>query len=186
MEEHLLPDAILEARLDWGHSAKYLHNVGDQVVELGDGIAMASMGESTPTPWHTPRELPEDTLGEKASEVISGMPIGGVTIWNFHMPPHATGVDEAPQLDADLRVEHDHSGSPRMVPVGSTALRALIEDEQPTLGLHGHIHEGRGRYKIGRTIGFNPGSHYAEGELLGVLLQVSPRKGLRSYTFTAG
>jgi len=168
------------------NSAKRLENVGDQVVELGKGIAMASMGESTPTPWHTPRELGEETLGEKAAEIITGLPANGVGIWNFHMPPYNTGIDAAPMLDVEFRIQYDSSGGPRMVPVGSTALRALIEEHQPTIALHGHIHEGRGRYRLGQTVGFNPGSHYTEGELLGVLLRISASKGLISYTFTAG
>ncbi len=168
------------------NSAKRLENVGDQVIELGKGVAMASMGESTPTPWHTPRELNEGTLGEKAAEIIAGLPSSGVRIWNFHMPPYNTGIDAAPMLDADFRIQYDSSGGPRMVPVGSTALRALIEEHQPTVALHGHIHEGRGRYRLGQTAGFNPGSHYTEGELLGVLLRISASKGLISYTFTAG
>jgi len=172
-------DTVLE-------SAKRLENVADQVVEIGTGITMASVGESTPTPWHTPRELSEETLGEKMREVISDQPSSGLRIWNFHVPPYDTGVDAAPLLDSDLRVQYDRVGNPVMVPVGSRALRELIEERHPDLALHGHIHEGRGRYKLGPTTGFNPGSHYTEGELLGVLLRISSAKGLISYTFTAG
>jgi uncharacterized protein len=72
------------------------------------------------------------------------------------------------------------------VPVGSRAIRDLIAERQPTIGLHGHIHEGRGRYRIGATTGFNPGSRYQDGVLLGVLLKVSARQGLRHHVFTAG
>jgi Icc-related predicted phosphoesterase len=54
------------------------------------------------------------------------------------------------------------------------------------LGLHGHVHEGRGRYKMGRTVGFNPGSDYTEGMLRGVLIKLSDHKGVREYSFTMG
>jgi Icc-related predicted phosphoesterase len=40
------------------------------------------------------------------------------------------------------------------------------------LGLHGHIHEGRGTTKIGRTLCVNPGSNYSEGVLNGSLIRL--------------
>ena len=167
-------------------SSSRLEDVGGRVVEIARGVHMASIGESTPTPWHTPRELPDDDLGQRVARTVDAMPPGGLAIWNLHMPPHATGIDAAPQLDADLRVQYDSGGEPRMRPVGSRSIRQLIEDRQPTLALHGHIHEGRGRYKLGRTVGINPGSQYQDGVLMGVLVTVSPSAGVRDVTFTAG
>jgi hypothetical protein len=52
-------------------------------------------------------------------------------------------------------------------------LYKVIEDHQPVLGIHGHIHEGRGNIKIGRTVCVNPGSVYPEGILQGVLVTLS-------------
>jgi Icc-related predicted phosphoesterase len=167
-------------------SARTLRNVQGVTTELAPGIWMASRGESTPTPWRTPRELPDDVLGERVRDVVSKLPEGGTTIWNLHMPPHDTGIDRAPRLDAALNVRYDGSGEPIMVPVGSTSIRELIAERQPTVGLHGHIHEGRGRYRIGSTTGFNPGSQYQDGVLLGLQLRVSARQGLRDFAFTAG
>ena len=166
--------------------AHHLEDVGGRVVELAPDIWMASRGESTPTPWNTPRELPDEDLGSKVREVVDDLPAGGVSIWNLHMPPNRTGIDEAPELDGDLRVLYDGSGEPRMRPVGSKAIKSLIADREPTLALHGHIHEGRGRYRIGRTIGANPGSQYQDGVLMGLLIRVSARHGVRDLTFTAG
>ena len=54
-------------------------------------------------------------------------------------------------------------------PVGSTAVRAAIEEHQPALSLHGHIHESRGNCRIGRTLCINPGSSYEQGDLLGAV-----------------
>jgi Icc-related predicted phosphoesterase len=167
-------------------SGRVLEDIGGQVVELASGVSMASVGESTPTPWHTPRELPDADLGRKVEEVIGSLPANDVAIWNLHMPPHATGIDEAPELDSSLRVQYTGSGEPRMRPVGSTTIRDLIERHQPALGLHGHIHEGRGRYRLGQTVGANPGSQYQDGVLMGVLVRVSSTKGVRDLAFTAG
>jgi Icc-related predicted phosphoesterase len=167
-------------------SSSCLEDVQGRSVELAPGVTMASRGESTPTPWQTPRELSEDELGDRIRETVAALPTAGTTIWNLHMPPASTGIDRAPVLDADLRVRYDGSGEPVLAAVGSTSVRALIEERQPTIALHGHIHEGRGRYKLGRTSGFNPGSQYQDGVLQGVLLRVSPKHGLRDLVFTAG
>jgi uncharacterized protein len=167
-------------------SSSRLEDVGGRVVEIAPSVHLASIGESTPTPWHTPRELPDEDLGHRVARTVDALPPGGLAIWNLHMPPHATGIDGAPELDADLRVQYDSGGEPRMRPVGSRSIRRLIEDRQPTLALHGHIHEGRGRYRLGRTVGINPGSQYQDGVLMGVLVTVSPSGGVRDVTFTAG
>jgi uncharacterized protein len=166
--------------------ARSLVNVQGTTTELAPGIWMASRGESTPTPWLTPREVPDPVLGDLVRETVRDLPSDGITIWNLHMPPYESGVDRAPTLDGSLRVQYDGSGEPIMVPVGSHAIRALIAERQPTIALHGHIHEGRGRYRIGATAGFNPGSQYQDGVLQGLLLRVSARKGLRDFAFTAG
>lgn len=166
--------------------ARSLIDVQGAATELAPGIWMASRGESTPTPWHTPREVPDPDLGVLVRDAVKDLPSGGTTIWNLHMPPHDTGVDRAPRLDDSLHVQYDGGGEPIMVPVGSHAIRDLIAERQPTIALHGHIHEGRGRYRIGTTVGFNPGSQYQDGVLQGLLLRVSARKGLRDFAFTAG
>lgn len=166
--------------------ARHLVDVGGSVHEIVPGIHMASVGESTPTPWHTPRELPDDALGERVRSTVDALPDGGITIWNLHMPPHETGIDEAPELDANLRVQYDASGEPRMHAVGSRSIRRLIQEREPTIALHGHIHEGRGRYRLGRTVGVNPGSQYQDGALMGVLVRISPTAGVRDIAFTAG
>lgn len=176
------PD-IIDATLS---SSRVLVNGQGRALELAPSIWMASRGESTPTPWKTPRELSDADLGDRVAEVADAIPSGATAIWNVHMPPFRTGVDDAPVLDQELRVRYDGSGEPTMHPVGSESVRELILDRQPALALHGHIHEGRGRYRLGRTIGFNPGSHYEDGVLMGVLLRVSAAKGVRDYAFTAG
>lgn len=68
----------------------------------------------------------------------------------FHAPPYNTGLDRA-ALDGRM-VDH----APLDVHVGSVAIRRFIEERQPLITLHGHIHEsvrltGTWREQIGRT-----------------------------------
>jgi Icc-related predicted phosphoesterase len=77
-------------------------------------------------------------------------------------------------------------GAVLMESVGSEAVRRVIERHQPMLSLHGHIHESRGAIKIGRTLCVNPGSEYADGTLVGALIELNARKGIKSYQLTSG
>ena len=70
--------------------------------------------------------------------------------------------------------------------MGSSAVRDAITEYQPMLSLHGHIHESRGEARIGRTLALNPGSEYSEGVLRGVIVTLSPKKGLRGYQLVSG
>lgn len=151
------------------------------VVEMGDerpldleGFTVYSFGFTNPTPWDTYRELPEEELGRRLDEVVAGVRDPRRTIFNFHAPPYRSGIDEAPALDASLNIK---AGGRALRPVGSTSVRATIERVQPLLGLHGHIHEGKGASRIGDTLVLNPGSSYEEGVLQGALVMLDERKG---------
>jgi Icc-related predicted phosphoesterase len=76
------------------------------------------------------------------------------TVFLFHTPPYDTALDRA-ALDGK-HVDH----APLDVHVGSIAVRRFIEERQPLLTLHGHVHEsarltGRWRERIGRTHAFS-------------------------------
>jgi len=60
--------------------------------------------------------------------------------------------------------------------VGSRAVRRVIEEVQPLLGLHGHIHESPGFRKLGRTLCVNVGSEYAEGILRAAIINLERGK----------
>ncbi len=159
-------------------------------VELGegkmvdiDGFAMISTGWSNPTPWKTHREDSEEQLGERIERMAAQVPDPSRAIFNLHCPPFKSGLDEAPAIDADLRLLH---GGRALRPVGSTAVRAAIEKHQPLLSLHGHIHESKGAIKIGKTLSINPGSAYEEGMLMGAIIQLDPKKGIKSYQLVNG
>jgi Icc-related predicted phosphoesterase len=68
------------------------------------------------------------------------------------------------------------AGQQLTAPAGSVAVREAIEDVQPLLTLHGHIHESGGLVMIGRTTAINVGSEYGEGILRGVLLTIGDGK----------
>ncbi|MGQ0796967.1 MAG: metallophosphoesterase family protein, partial [Methanobacteriota archaeon] len=138
-----------------------------QVVDIG-GYEVASCGFTNPTPWHTPRELAEDDLAKKLDAAVRGVSNPARAIFNFHGPPIDTAIDVAPQLTPDLKVVA-RAGTVMTQHVGSTSVRKLLEERQPMLGLHGHIHESRGDDRIGRTLVLNPGSEYNQGILHGVL-----------------
>jgi Icc-related predicted phosphoesterase len=145
-----------------------------------DGYQMLSSAWANRTPWSSPRELPEEELERKLEEIAAELEPGVPTIFNLHCPPFRSTLDQAPELTEDLTVM-SAGGEPRLVPVGSTAVRALIERHQPLLGLHGHIHESRGVTTIGRTLCLNPGSLYGEGVLDGALVDVEGDRVVRHH-----
>jgi Icc-related predicted phosphoesterase len=147
-----------------------VENPDGKVVAL-DGFQMLSSAWASPTPWDSPRELPEDELLERLTKLTEELADGVSSIFNLHCPPHNSTLDYAPELTDDLRVVKE-GGEPKMVPVGSTAVRKLIETHQPVLGLHGHVHESRGITQIGDTLCINPGSTYGEGVLDGAIVDL--------------
>jgi Icc-related predicted phosphoesterase len=146
---------------------------------------MLSCGHANPTPWNSPRELPEDELEAHLEELVAGAEDISRTVLNFHVPPIRTAIDRAPALDESLK-PIVRGGSVTMTAAGSQAVRNVIERHQPPLALHGHIHEARGAVKVGKTVCINPGSEYAEGVLHGALVVLDEKKGLRNYQLVSG
>jgi Icc-related predicted phosphoesterase len=157
----------------------------DRIVDLGDGFEMLSYGFANPTPWHSPRELPEDQLQNRIEQLAQGLTDPGRSVFNLHVPPIDTTIDVAPLVDDNLSAVIV-GGNIQMGHAGSTAVRAVIEKYQPLIALHGHIHESRGTVKIGKTVCMNPGSEYGEGVLHGALFELDKKKGLKRYQLTSG
>jgi Icc-related predicted phosphoesterase len=134
----------------------------DKVVWLDEEHPMISCEWTNPTPWDTPREETEDKLKKRLEEKFKNVKDHKNLVCNFHCPPFDSGLDMAPKLDKDLKPILI-GGHPIMIPVGSTAIREVIEKHQPLLGLHSHIHESPGEVSIGRTLCINPGSEYDRG-----------------------
>lgn len=125
--------------------------IDERLVELGvsihrrgtivEDVGFAGVSGAPLSPLHTPYELPDDELGARAAKGLAEIAGCRVRVFCPHAPPHGTACDR-------LRSgEH----------VGSAALRALVEREQPDLVLCGHIHEARATDCIGRTQVVNPG-----------------------------
>ena len=147
----------------------------EEVVRLDDEHEVLCFGWSNPTPFDSPRECSEEELEERLEQTVAKVKDVETAVFCIHVPPYNTFIDEAPMLEADLSVAV-RGGHTHMVPVGSTAVRKIIEKYQPLLGLHGHIHESPGRIKLGRTECLNPGSEYGEGILKGFLVEIDGKK----------
>ncbi len=154
-----------------------------RVVELGEGFKMISCGWSNITPWKTYRECAEPELAAKIEAMIRPDLDLRRTVFNFHCPPYGSNLDDAAEVDAELNVK---DAGRSLVPVGSTAVREAILRHQPLLSLHGHIHEGKGTARLGKTLAINAGSLYEQGVLQGAVVDLDQRKGIRSYTLTTG
>jgi Icc-related predicted phosphoesterase len=162
----------------------YVIDPEGEVVNIFGRHEMISLGFSNPTPWKTPRECSEEELWSKIQDMTSRVKDMKNCIFNFHVPPIDSGLDAAPKLDADLTPVYEGTELVT-ISAGSSSVRKAIEQCQPLLGLHGHIHESRGFMKIGRTLCINPGSESSEGILHGVMVDVKD-DGSLTYTLTQG
>jgi len=111
-------------------------------------------GSLAPEEGRTSIEMADDEKGlpfiEEELRALAGDDPLERAIFLFHSPPYQTALDRA-ALDGRT-VE----GVPLDVHVGSIAVRRFIEERQPRVTLHGHVHEsarlsGSWRQAIGRT-----------------------------------
>jgi uncharacterized protein len=152
----------------------YCQNVNEQVIDLTPWHQLVSMGWSSPTPWSTPRELPEEEFLDRLSGLMRGVRDPRRTVIMTHVPPYDSGLDNAPLLSPDLRPTVS-AGDLLRGPVGSTGVRTAIETFRPVLGVHGHIHESGGERRIGDTVCVNAGSEASMGVLRGYLIDLTDR-----------
>ncbi len=104
--------------------------------------------------WHTidveESEKQFGTIAQDLERLTNGSDLAK-TIMLFHAPPYGTNLDRA-ALDGKM-VEHVALD----VHVGSIAIKRFLEDRQPMISLHGHIHEsarltGSWLERIGKTV----------------------------------
>jgi Icc-related predicted phosphoesterase len=152
------------------------------ISRIDEGPEMLSLGWSNQTPWDTPRECSEEELAAKIAALADQVEDMENAIFNIHVPPYGTGLDNAPELEDATKVKR---GGSILKPVGSTAVRDAILEYQPLLSLHGHIHESRGTQQLGRTLAINPGSSYSDWTLQGVIVDLEDKKVTR-YVPTTG
>lgn len=104
-------------------------------------IGICGFGGSNPTPFNTPLEFEEVEIYHQASKSIKEVADEKISLLITHAPPYNTKTDLLPSG------EH----------AGSTSIRKIIEEYQPSLNVCGHIHESRGVDSIGKTKIVNPG-----------------------------
>lgn len=156
----------------------------DKVVHIDDYHEMISDGHSNLTPFHCPRDVTEEELSRRIMQMVKKVEKIENCIFNLHCPPFNSGLDLAPELDENLKPKV-RGGRINFIPCGSIAVRKAIEEFQPLLGLHGHIHEAPGIAKIGRTLCINPGSEYTEGILKGAVVNLE-RGRIKGYILVSG
>lgn len=152
----------------------------DERIETIGPHELVSLGYSNRTPWQTPRELDEDEIYTRLKRLTDQLERPERAIFNIHVPPRESSLDTAYEVDEDLRYVMK-GGRPHEVATGSSAVRQIIEETQPLLSLHGHIHESRGVTRIGRTVAINPGSDYGSGHLDGCLVHLGADRVVNQY-----
>ncbi len=113
-----------------------------EVVEVG-GLRVAGAGGGLGFPFWGIPYLTEAHMSSFVEELERALKPGSLPLHVLltHTPPEATGLDRI------------YSGEY----VGSRRLREFVEAYGPVLHVCGHVHEGRGVTRIGRTVAVNPG-----------------------------
>lgn len=167
-------------------TSKLVKNHDGRVFEVEDGFELFGFGYANMTPWNCPRDIPDEELYGKLEAVVQQVKNPKRAVFDIHVPPYDSGIDEAPELTADMRVVLDSVGTAKMVPVGSKSVREIVLKYQPMISLHGHIHESAGIRKLGETTIVNPGSEYGEGILRGAVIDLDRDKGLVNVNLVTG
>jgi Icc-related predicted phosphoesterase len=161
-------------------ASQYCINADGAVVDIPGDMQVVGLGKSSPTPWQTPREVSEDAFREEIYSLADQARDPKRTIFLIHCPPYGSGLDTAPVLDENLRLQAS-AGDLMRGPVGSTGVLEAVQQVRPLLSLHGHIHESGGEKKIGPTLCVNPGSEAGSGVVRGYLIDVSSDGVERSF-----
>jgi hypothetical protein len=124
----------------------------------------------------TTTDIAYATILDDLKQLTGNEPLGK-SAFLFHSPPYRTFLDRA-AMD-DMMVDH----VPMDVNVGSIAIMRFIEEKQPWLTMHGHIHEsslitGHWRQTFGRTHSFSAAWDGPELALVDFDLE-DPSKGRR-------
>ena len=114
------------------------HRVLDgEVVDI-DGLRFGFVGGGLISPMKTPYEIDEQSFADKVAA------LGAVDVLCSHIPP------ALPEVTYDVVA--------RRFEIGSQALLEYVNEVQPRMVLHGHVHQpARSRVRIGRTEVVNVG-----------------------------
>ncbi len=109
---------------------------------LLDNIGFFGIAGSPFTPMHTPYEISEEEIHERAEAGWRDVQTAERKVFVPHAPPRDT------KLDKIFLGKH----------VGSTAVREFVLRNQPDVLICGHIHEARGEDVLGKTKMVNCGT----------------------------
>ena len=98
-----------------------------------NGLKISGFGFSSPTPFDTPGELPEDEIFRQ----LETIPVDQETLFLAHTPPYGI-LDKVDGVNA-----------------GSKSMLEMIREKQPFLYICGHIHEQTGHKQVGNTTVIN-------------------------------
>ncbi len=149
--------------------------IEEKIVEYGGYIFMG-FGYTSPTPFNTPRELPDEEIKARLESLFRQVDVSRLrrVILVSHDPPRDTKLDVVRMGEKEVHV-------------GSKSVREIIETYAPLIGLHGHIHESSGIdfIRTGKDVVvpvINPGSEFMRGILRYVVLTIDGER-LSSYEF---
>lgn len=154
---------------------KNIHNPDMARFEIDGGFEIVGLSYANMTPWHCARDLEEEDLQDKLTQLSGLIQHPETTIAVLHVPPYNSALDTCPELDKNLKII-TQGGQVVMKAAGSPAVKSFIENVQPMLSLHGHIHESPGHVRIGRTLAINAGSEYAEAILKAAIVNLENGK----------
>lgn len=152
-------------------SSDYAENPEYKILTLGGEHEVVGESGANLTPFNCPRDIDEETLLGRIEAKMKNIQDPSNAILVLHAPPFNSQLDTAIKLNKDLKPIMV-GGNVLEEPVGSKAVRKIIEDYQPLLSLHGHIHEKYGFKSIGRTKCVNPGSEYNRGIMNGYFITI--------------
>lgn len=142
---------------------------------LDEHHELVGMANANMTPWKCNRDTEEPDLEQILEKLAAMLEKPHQAVMVLHVPPYNSGLDVCPELDENLQIVA-RGGQVLMKPVGSLAVRNIIEKVQPLLTLHGHIHEAAGHTRIGNTLAINAGSEYAEGIMKAAIINLEPTR----------
>lgn len=149
--------------------SSYAENPEKKILTICNNNQVIGDSSANITPFNCPRDLSEDVLENRLREKLKRITNFKSSIFVLHTPPFNSNLDNVIKLDTNLKPILI-GGNPVIIPVGSKAVRKIIEEYQPLLALTGHIHESSGETTIGRTFCVNPGSEYSNGFMRAYLI----------------
>ena len=85
------------------HAPERAVNVVRERAWIDDVHEIVGLDYVNPTPWHSPREAPEEGMATMIEAAFGRLDDPAHAIVNFHCPPSETSLDQAPALTDDLR-----------------------------------------------------------------------------------